>query len=105
MDPRSQDETGGVHQDVALSSGETLGPVVASLGAAYLGSLNDLAVDHRSAGVPVAPFRLAHSLAKTVVGSVQPALYPPLAEVVVNGLPGRILPGQLSPRATAPQSR
>ena len=93
MDPRGQEEAARVHQDVALASGQTLRPVVAAFRASHRVDLDDMAVDHRRARVPLAPFRLAHRFAKTVVGSVQPAVDPPLAEVVVESLPRRVLTG------------
>lgn len=80
MDLRGQHQPARVNQDVALASGQTLRSVVAAFRSAHRGGLYDLAVDHRRAGGSVAPFRLAHRLAKTVVGSAQPAVYPPLAE-------------------------
>ena len=40
---------------------------------------------------------------KTIVGPVQPAVYPPLAEVVVDRLPGRVFFGQHPPRTPAPE--
>jgi|SRR5215211_5250681 hypothetical protein len=79
MDLRGQHQPARVNQDVALASGQTLRSVVAAFRSAHRRGLYELAVDHRRAGGSVAPFRLAHRLAKTVVGSAQPAVYPPLA--------------------------
>jgi hypothetical protein len=80
MDLRSQHQPVGVHQDVALASGQTLRSVVTTLGAAHPGGLYDLAVDHRSARVPVASLRLAHLFAQPVMRSSEPAVDPPPAE-------------------------
>src|SRR5215213_3781626 len=102
MDPRGQHQPARVHEDVALASGETLGPVVAALRASHRGSLHHLAIDHRRARIWLAPFPFANRLAKMVVGSAQPAVYPPLAEVVVDGLPRRVLFRQHPPRTSAP---
>jgi hypothetical protein len=106
MDLRSQHQPVGVHQDVALASGQTLRSVVTTLGAAHPGGLYDLAVDHRSARVPVASLRLAHLFAQPVMRSSEPAVDPPPAEkMVVHRLPGWVLSWEHAPRAAAPQSR
>ena len=103
MDPRGQHQPVRVHQEVAFSSGEALRPVVAPLRTAHPSSFHDLAVDHRGAGVPIAALYLAHLLAQAVVRSPEPSVGSPPAEVVVDGLPRRLLPGQHPPRAAAPK--
>ena len=57
MDVRTEHEPVGVHQDVQLPSGQPLRPVVAAFGTARPSGLDNLAVDHAHARVPVAPLR------------------------------------------------
>jgi len=100
---RAEHEAAGVHEDVALPAREPLGSVVTAFRSSYPGALDRLAVDHRPARVAVASFCLAQRLTKPIVGLAQPTVSAPLAEVVVDGLPGRLLPWQHPPGAAGAQ--
>jgi hypothetical protein len=100
---RGQDEPVDLHQEVALAPGEPLRPIVAALGPARPAGLDRLAVDHRRAGVPGAPFTSPDLGPERVVRSTQPAVQAPPAEVVVHGLPGWVLPREHPPGTAAPQ--
>jgi hypothetical protein len=67
------------------------------------GDLDDLAVDHAHAKVPVAPLRPAHHSSQPVVRSPEPTVEAPPAQVVVDSLLGRILTGPHPPSAVAPE--
>src|SRR5215213_3171330 len=63
----------------------------------------DASLRRSRAGVRLAPFDLTNRLAKPIVGSVQPAVDPPLTEMVVDRLPRRVLFRQHPQRTPAPE--
>jgi hypothetical protein len=93
----------GVHEQVALPARESLGPVVATFWTADTGGFHDLAVQDCPAGIAISTLRFAYRRSKSVVGLLQAPVPPPLAKVVVDRLPGRVLSGEHPPGAAAPQ--
>lgn len=69
--------------DPPRSEGRT--SLYATFRSSHPGTLECLAVDHCSARVAGAPFRLAHLFTQPLVGLPQPVVQAPLAEVVVGG--------------------
>src|SRR5215218_866016 len=130
VDVHAEHEASSVHQQVTLASGQTLSTIVAAFWTADAGSPHDLAVQDRpariailalrswtaDAGSPhdlavqdrpariaILALRFAHRRPEPVVSLPQPPVSPPLAKVVVDRLPGRVLFREHPPGAAAPQ--
>src|SRR5215217_5769899 len=103
VDVHAEHEASSVHQQVTLASGQTLSTIVAAFGTADAGSPHHLAVQDRPARIAILALRFAHRRPEPVVGLPQPLISPPLAKVVVDRLPGRVLLREHPPGAAAPQ--
>jgi hypothetical protein len=99
----AEHQPASVHEQVALPARESLGPIVAAFWTADAGGSHDLAVQDRPAGIAISTLRFAYRRSEPGVGLPQAPVPPPLAKVVVDRLPGRVLSGEHPPGTAAPQ--
>src|SRR5919112_5185596 len=101
MNPSFEHQTLRVYQQMALSSFDLLGPVVAALLAAHACCLDRLAVNYRCTGLRVPLEAHPNALAQGRVHPFPGAIYAPSPEVTVDGLPGREVVRQQAPGTAA----
>src|SRR5215210_4992807 len=103
MNPRFQNQTLRVHQDMALSAFHLLSSVVTSPIPSHTGALDRLAIHHACARLRVPLQADPQTLAQGGVHPLPGAVEPPRSEIMVNGLPGWEVVGQQSPGTATTQ--
>jgi len=99
-DHQRQNQTQGVHRQVALAAFDLFARVVAAF-PGLIGRLDRLAVNNSCRGGDRSALALAQPVPQDVVDEGPSPILAPAAEVAINGLPGRKVPGQEPPGATA----
>ena len=98
-----QNQSFRVHQEVAFPATHLLAAIVSARFSSHPGGLGRLGVHYPSAGVRIPTRSNPKAFAQRRVEPLEGAIEPPLAEPVIDGLPGWEITGQKSPRAAAPQ--
>jgi hypothetical protein len=102
VDPDSEHQSLGVHQQMSLASFDLLAAIVAALFAAYARGFDRLAIHYGRGGLRVPLEADTHALTQGGMHPLPGAVQAPEAEVVVDGLPGWEVVWQKPPGAAAP---
>jgi hypothetical protein len=95
-----EDETFGVHQDVALSSFDLLASVVTALFSAHRRSLDRLGVHHPGTRLRIPLRANPQAFADSSVDPLPSTVDAPSSEIVVDGGPSREVVRKQTPLAT-----
>jgi hypothetical protein len=95
-----QQQAERIDQDMSFAPKGLLAGIEAALGAATIRSLDRLVVEDRRCWLPFAPFLFWRQVSQAVVNPLPDPSVAPSAKVAVNGLPWRVLAGQIAPLAT-----
>src|SRR5262249_17435816 len=100
MNYDQQQQAECVDQDMSFTSKDLLAGVKPALRAATVRGLDPLAVKDRRCRLPFTPLLLSHQVSQAVMNPLPDSCDAPGAKVAINGLPRRILAGQVAPLAT-----
>src|SRR5215467_4326012 len=87
-------------KDMSFAPKDLLAGVKPALRAATIYGLDRLAVKDRRRRLPFTPLLLSYQVSQAVINPLPDSSDAPGAEVAINGLPRRVLAGQVAPLAT-----
>ena len=97
MNHDRQQQAERVDQDMSFTPKDLLAGVKPALRAATIRGLDRLAVKDRRRRLPFTPLLLSRQVSQVVVNPLPDPSDAPGAEVAINGLPRRVLAGQVAP--------
>src|SRR6516165_1601635 len=100
MNYDQQQQAECVDQDMSFTPKDLLAGVKPALRGATIRGLDRLAVKDRRCRLPFTPLLLSYQVSQAVMNPRPDSSDAPSAEVAINGLPRRILAGQVAPLAT-----
>src|SRR5262249_13262085 len=99
MNYDQQQQAECVDQDMSFTSKDLLAGVKPALRAATVRGLDRLTVKDRRRRLPFTPLLLSHQVSQAVMNPRPDSSDAPGAKVAINGLPRRVLVGQVAPLA------